>query len=414
MRKTVLILYVVIAISAFASVEQEDIFLLNANLPSLTGLLWMGLTGLVSISVLVQLKKVRVLGYDWPFLIFSFWVIARYLLTPTGLVGLKDVLWYSMPALFGLFVPIAVRRNYDAVAYIAKRLEKLFLFSAWIGVGFFAMVLLLGFAEMTYRGPRGDLIEAGRSIPLYLLVVLSISLANARFGPEKRRGRVVSLVSLGTIFFSLGRMASFIALTSMILSKTQPRRKWQLIGVAFLVVGIILLAVTQVPLLQQRFFQGDWEIAQGLEGIRVAGRDVLWGITFDSAMDEPIFGQGLGTARKMIAQGAIGTRKGVTEYQPHNEYLQIFHDTGLVGLFLVVFAWGWVFVKQWRLWENGRTLLVKKWGMAGVLATMVVLIYSVTGTVLHTPFVIAPVSIIIGIANQLGLEDRIRYERKQV
>jgi O-antigen ligase len=160
-------------------------------------------------------------------------------------------------------------------------------------------------------------------------------------------------------------------------------------------------AITHIPPLQQRFFfEEEWDPAMGLRGVNTAGRNIIWPAVFVNALEKPLIGHGLGTARVVTAELFVG-KKDVTEYHPHNEYLQAFHDLGLVGLAMIVAAWTMVLGAQWAMWEDAKTPLLAKWGLLGTLAPGIVLASSLTDNTLHYPMVIAPTVMLVSIANVL-------------
>lgn len=401
-----LLLYTVIIVSASATVFREVAIPLGNTEMTLSGFLWFGIALMAVLYVVVNFRQVRIPRYIWPFIAFAAWAVIRWAIASTGFLGLKDLLWYSMPVLFGLFVPLALGKTKEAVIASVRRLEKVFLYSALIPVVLYTIALLSGSAEMTWRGPRGELVGAARGTPLYLLVVLAIALANWRHGPLKARGRIFSLVSLGTIFFTLARMASLLGLTALFISRANPRRKWQILASIVVVALIAFYAITHIPALEQRFFfREDWDPSLGLTGVNTAGRNIIWPVVYASALREPLIGHGPGSSRLVTAELFIG-KKDVTEYHPHNEYLQVFHDLGVVGLSIIVAAWIIVFITQWKMWENGKRTLLAKWGLASTLATGVLLASSVTDNTLHYPFVVAPTIILVSVANMLNNHER--------
>jgi O-antigen ligase len=338
--RPVLLLYFVIPFSAAVSVFREVAIPIGNTDLTLSGLLWLGIVFIIVLSLLIRSRHLRIPRYLWPFIAFLVWVVVRWTLTPTGFLGLKDVLWYSMPVLFGLFTSLALGNDMPMFRRRVQNIERVFLYSALIPVMILAIALGTGLAKMTWRGPEGALVGSARGIPLFLLTGLAVALAEWRYGPNKWLGKIFSFVTAGTIFFTLARMASLLALGLIALSRTNPRRKWQILFATLFVGLIAFYAITHIPVLQQRFFfTEDWDLSQGLRGVNTAGRNIMWPYVFASAMQAPVAGHGLGMARLVTAQLFV-EKKDVTEYHPHNEYLQIFHDMGLIGLLLALVAWG--------------------------------------------------------------------------
>ncbi len=392
-----LVLLVVIFFAASVSVFREFSFPIGGTEMTLSGLFWIMMAGLITLRLLGARARVLVPGYLWPFIALAGWAAVRWVLTPTGFRGLKDVLWYSMPVFFGLFVPLVLGKDASRALMRIRRIEKAFLFSVFIPIALFALALGTGMAQMTWQGPMGRFVDA-RGIPLYLLVVLAVALANWRYGPGKIRGRVLSLVSLGAIFLSVGRMVSILGLTLLAIAWVNPRRKWQILCMGSVVAIVTFYAITNIPVMQKRFFWAEsWDPSEGLTSFNLMGRDRFWPAVYASASHEPLLGHGLGTARVLVGQFFVDE----PEFHPHNEYLQVWHDLGIVGLFLLFLSWGGVFIRNWKMWARGSNSDACKWGMVSTLATGAVLVSSLTDNTLHYPFVIVPTMIVVGIASWL-------------
>ncbi len=173
---------------------------------------------------------------------------------------------------------------------------------------------------------------------------------------------------------------------------------------AGVLAGASLFAVTRVPILQQRFFLTDsWDPSKGIEGLNTAGRNVIWPTVYVQATRQPVIGHGLGTARRLVAQ-TIFAGRGFSEYHPHNEYLQVFHDLGLVGVILLMGAWITAFGRTLERWRRARTNIVAKWNMAACLSVSVVLLGSITDNVLHYPIVIVPTAVLMSIAELTSMQ----------
>lgn len=398
-QRPMLVLYGMIVTSASVPVFREIAIPIGNTKMTMSGFVWIFFATLIGFSLLIRLQKVRVPPHIWPFLTFAGWVVFRWIVEPTGFVGLKDVLWYSMPVLVGLYVPLALGKSKEKALDHARRLEKVVLYSVFISAALYAIALSTGLAKMTWRGPRGDLVGSSRGLPLYLLVVLSVAVANWRYSPSRQVGRVVSLFALGIILFSLARMASLLALGLIVLRKVNPRRKWQIVVAEIAVIIVAFYAITNIPILQQRFFfVEDWSIDEGLKGVHTAGRNIVWPVVYMYAIERPVMGWGLGTARQLVATLFVG-KKDVTEYHPHNEYLQAFHDLGLLGVGLLVVSWGMLLIQFWRRWEQAANPSMAKWNMAAAFAVSAVVISLLTDNTLHYPGVIVPSMIVATIAD---------------
>lgn len=124
----------------------------------------------------------------------------------------------------------------------------------------------------------------------------------------------------------------------------------------------------------------------------------MWETTLDSYRTAPWFGKGAGSVEELIERHYPGLG------HPHNDYLRILHDAGLVGFLLWVGGFLALIWKTWRGWlvaapgdPAGRVHL------AAGLALVAVALGMLTDNVIVYIFVMAPVAVVVG--TSLGLLD---------
>jgi len=108
------------------------------------------------------------------------------------------------------------------------------------------------------------------------------------------------------------------------------------------VAGVLIAAVIlwQSPTVNQRVNQAVSELAVGAAssgGKHTSGsiRFVMWANTLKMITNAPLLGSGAGDFKKSYAEvvtGQTGWRATLTD-DPHNQYLQIWAEYGIVGLF---------------------------------------------------------------------------------
>jgi O-antigen ligase len=282
-------------------------------------------------------------------------------------------------------------------------MEKAILYSAFVPLTLYVITISLGAVVLTHVGPVGFV--QPRPVALYLLVVLALALANWRYGTTtagRRLGFIVTLTSLGIIIFTLSRTAALVGLLMVPLSRSNPARIWTTVIGAVLGVVIAGSLFFAVPALQQRlFFKSDIKPTEALQYLNTSGRSVMWSETYSDAMAAPILGHCPGSARILL--GRILHNRGEEGTHPHNEYLQVFHDMGLVGLVLFIMAWVLLTFQFWRTWKHAvldktKKLTTHKWSMAALLSVVAIISTAVTDNTIHYAFVMAPAFIIVGIA----------------
>lgn len=197
---------------------------------------------------------------------------------------------------------------------------------------------------------------------------------------------------MGALVFSLSRTASAVGAFLCLFVAVRVRRSLRLAaGFAGVVamVGVALGAVVLYPPLLARFTEGDNVQVGGLT-VNTSGRSELWRITWESAIQAPIWGHGPGNSKLVVERGfpIPGTD------HPHSDYLRMFNDLGIVG---VVLFWGGVFLLLWRCFMLARRHDEQRHWSA-VLALLAVVMLSITDNVIVYQFVMMPIGILVGIA----------------
>jgi O-antigen ligase len=186
------------------------------------------------------------------------------------------------------------------------------------------------------------------AVALYLVPLIGIAAAMFLYDRERyvRPASAVFLaIALGAVALSLSRGGYFaLAVMALILAIVN-RYRW------FLLPGVVVLGavLSRVPPIASRIGH-EFNLSDPYNTI--VSRENLWEATLRMLRDHPIFGGGLfGFARTIQAY-----RGGVYEENliyPHNIALNMWTETGLLGL--VSFAWLLVqaFRVSWRGWSSG-------------------------------------------------------------
>jgi O-antigen ligase len=169
----------------------------------------------------------------------------------------------------------------------------------------------------------------GRAFAPFALLGLAYLLSAWRYGAKRALlWAVVITVSIG---FSLSRTAFVAALALFPLAQRPSKGVREVARVAIwfvLVVGAGYSAITYVEPLHDRFFSGDMSLEIGGVKFNASGRTVFWKATVNSYMESWLFGKGAGSSEVLIQTSFVDIE------HPHNDYLRILHDYGLVGLVL--------------------------------------------------------------------------------
>jgi O-antigen ligase len=186
-------------------------------------------------------------------------------------------------------------------------------------------------------------IVSGRAFALFALIGLAYLLSAWRYGAK--RALLWAVVITVFIGFSLSRMAFVAALALFPLAQRPSKGARELARVAIwlvLVATVGYTAISYAEPLHDRFFSGDMSLEIGGVRFNASGRTVFWKATVNSYMESWLFGKGAGSSEVLVQTSFVDID------HPHNDYLRILHDYGLVGLVL------WLSGMGALLWHVGR------------------------------------------------------------
>lgn len=113
-------------------------------------------------------------------------------------------------------------------------------------------------------------------------------------------------------------------------------------------------------------------------------RLVLFKDSFQMARDFPLTGSGLGTF-EFVFPGYQGSLiKGLVDYA-HNDWIQLFAETGIVGLIILGGGFLWFMGHSINLWRKSQDPLSIGLGLGGLGALMAVAVHSLMDFSLHIP-----------------------------
>jgi O-antigen ligase len=185
---------------------------------------------------------------------------------------------------------------------------------------------------------QGMALTAGALLALVLV-------AHARRGSWQQWacGAAALLMVANVVFITYARSAYLaLAVTSLVATLGIAQHRARIAAVSALIV-LMCGAIWLSPLISQRFERALQEIQEtnSSDVITSMGiRPVMWETTASIARDAPLIGHGLGSFpeqyRSAVTQRYTGWKATLTA-DPHNQYLLILAETGLLGL--SAFAW---------------------------------------------------------------------------
>ncbi len=393
------LLFFIIGASAFAGVFRalETRFTPGLS-PTLQRSFWFAAMLIALGVLLLHLHRVRLPKQYYLFLGFFLWGVFRLVTTTPTQAGARHVFYYVIPPAIAAFTLLALSA---ASPSTHRRLRRTLLYVALLPGLLYLIFVPLALVRLTPGGPYGAM--APRPTALFLALILPLPLGEWRYGTtpaDRRRGRLVSVITILTILFTLSRMASLVALVLVGMSRIRPRRPArsfiQIVVTGAVAMGLLL----SIPQFRSRFTRPA-SSPDPVEAINLSNRDVLWPALLVRGLGQPIAGWGPGSARTFSGT-LLGRSEGV---YPHNEYLHVFHDLGVVGLALMLAAWtamGWAYATRWRRAERMGDGGNAKWGMVGVLVVFAMLGTATTSNTLHFDFILAPAFLLLEAARSWG------------
>ncbi len=198
------------------------------------------------------------------------------------------------------------------------------------------------------------------------------------------------------IALSYSRTALLIGLILFPLSQISLKdlKGWGRMGLTIALIAIVsYLAFTYVEPIRSRFTAvGDNATVGGVQ-INTSGRNAAWPVAYASAMESPWIGKGPGSVGLVLAKLV-----GPAFNHPHNDYLRIFHDYGLIGLTFWLLGYCQLIIKTWQNWQwaDQHDTANAHVHLAAFLALVAVSLAMISDNVVVYIFSMAPLGILAG------------------
>ena len=315
-----------------------------------------------------------------PLAAFLVWAFASLFWSAPTIRGVQNLLVVS-----GFLVLILLASGKIADKKNHRLIERAFVYAIWLAVSLYAISIFRS-------GWGAESILGSRSFALFALLGVAWYLASWRYGSQRELWWAAAITLM--IGASLSRMALVVALALFPLSQISFRSVWGWFRLGLLIavlVGLSQLALTYVEPVRARFLE---ESAVEIGGIQIntSGRDVAWPVVLDSWKESPWIGKGAGAAEE------VTTRYFPDFGQPHNDYLRVLHDYGVIGLgfWLLTFVnlLGVTFTAWVRSASNGSPDV--RLHLAAFLSVVAVVLTMITDNVMIYVFVMAPLGVLVG------------------
>lgn len=278
-----------------------------------------------------------------------------------------------------------------------SHIEMAVAISTFISICIFAATFIFDI----YASPR----------PFALFAVTMVAWYSPKIRMGSKSATVTCIVLIACIGVSLSRTALAVALVVILCSLVHPRRLRSWIMLLIAAIGSVRLAywvINSVEPLRERFFAGDVSMSFGGVGINSTGRTAMWGAALDSWREDfgtMLLGQGAGSVTEVIPLAVP------SESHPHNDYLRILHDFGLIGLVFWVLFIVTLFIPAGLAWWRASSVDrdVAPFHLSAVLAIMALSMTMFTDNAVIYYFAMVPVAAAIGCSQYLRLSASEKY-----
>jgi len=193
------------------------------------------------------------------------------------------------------------------------------------------------------------------STPLVMGVFVSFFAARWSVGARPVAFLLVVSMTLGMLILvaRTPAAASLAVIWLAVTTSSWPSRGLKLVLtvlIPFMLVGTVSWTAVAYRPLSAGMTTGDQGVNLGSVALNTSGRAYWWVVVYQSAMESPVLGKGSDVTAAMLDEERWN--------HPHNDYLRIFHHSGLVGLTLW-FLFGWLaagaLVSMYRRERDRRT-----------------------------------------------------------
>jgi O-antigen ligase len=303
--------------------------------------------GMLAIMLLVILSGYLATGVPqisrvWPIGLFVLWTYLSFTWGGDPKQGLQNVFVYS--GFFGAIVIAATVGRWSPDGGY-KAIDWAFRIAAVIGLGLYAIGLAHGGGAVGHPG----VIVSPRPFGLFGVLIIAWFASGDRIGIWWAKYVIAATVLLTVL--SLSRSALAAQLAIIVLARWEPRSVRSWIRTGAVVVGalaVALVAIFEYAPLHHRFFHGATANVGGFS-LNVTGRSALWSANWGWFTEKPWIGWGAGASDTMT-----NALPGHNAGHPHNDYLRLLVDFGVVGLALWLIGFFIVLRLTWKAWQSVR------------------------------------------------------------
>ncbi len=170
----------------------------------------------------------------------------------------------------------------------------------------------------------------------------------------------------------------------------------RVVGAGMISVLVLYVFMLYLPALSLRFL-GDNTVGEYVSGdatLDTSGRAAFWVAALNSYFQSPVLGNGPGSANNLIEATFPGLG------HPHNEYLRYLHDTGILGLSLLLIGCGQMIAICGKVYRRSIEVSspAANFYLGTLLALIAILLTMLTDNTASYLFIMVPLGILVGMA----------------
>lgn len=270
-------------------------------------------------------------------------------------------------------------------AIVRSRLGKAFDDLIARCVRFTSMVLIAAFAAKA-AGAHVNVAPQVSSI----VALIGIGWFLAEHRARRKHAMWWALALLVAIAISLSRSAlaagSIVVIGTFIAAPGRHRIRSFIVGLVLISAGS--WAIASWSPLHDKFFTGDLSLSAGGVTVNAEGRTEVWRELWSEVPNAWLLGHGPGAA------SALSVQISPAFDQPHNDYLRLIYDFGVIGSAL----FAWLTLRIARLLKRAMRIGPPSIApLAARIAGLTILIVMITDNPLDYPFVMIPLGALIGL-----------------
>jgi O-antigen ligase len=318
----------------------------------------------------------------WPFIALVVWALTTLFWYEPSVNGIQNIV--CLACFIGLALLTAGLAETEG---IQPSIDAFVRYGIWCAAAAYAWCLWReGFGAGETIGARSFGIAALFGVAWYA----------SKWRAGNRWAFLLTVALLAEIGVSLSRVALVSGLAMLTLARVSASLKgwlWGLLSLALAITSFWWM-FNNIDPLREHFLSGDLRLRVGDTAINVSGRANLWQTTYDSFLESPWVGKGAGSSAHLILNRfrTIG--------HPHNEYLRVLHDYGIVGLGLWILGWVRILRQTWAQARfSERSLRADAHlQLAAFLASLGICLMMITDNPMTYVFAMAPLGVFVGAA----------------